>query len=86
MQDHDTNDGFSFCSFAFESDESMLLLLDIKSEGPVVSDKQHAKINKPVVPGILRDSAQPQGTHKKKRAVGHQSWADGVKARYLIHI
>jgi hypothetical protein len=56
-------------------------VLDIKSEGPVISDKQHAKINKPIVLGILRDSARPQGAHKKKRAVGHQSWADVVKSR-----
>jgi hypothetical protein len=56
-------------------------LLDVKSEGPVVSDKRHAnKMNKPVVPGILRDNAQPQVAHKK-RAVGHQSWADVVKSR-----
>ena len=56
-------------------------VLEIKAGGPVGSDKRQARINKPDVPGILRDSARPQGTHKNKRAVGHQSWADVVKSR-----
>jgi hypothetical protein len=55
-------------------------VLDVKSEGPVVLDKLQAKINNPDVPGILRDSARPKGAHKKKRAVGHQSWSDVVKS------